>query len=148
MFKKKEKENDGEPKKSFMERRLEQGEGTVDLATVRARAKYLNRWMAMSGVDSPDMIDYTKPQIEIEFMLCDMRNLKLIRGGKNRDEFLKQLSPEARECYLYETDKDGHSYRDLENPHVWGQFVRSMGLLVMGSKRAIPKELRKDINKT
>lgn len=111
------------------EKVTEKSENALDRARYEASKKYHRRWMIISGCNHPNMIDYSIPQIELEYALCDMVNIKLIRKGKRREEFLAQLSPEAQGLYLNAVDEDGNRYTDLENPHV----LRS---LIAGIKQA------------
>lgn len=120
-------------KKGWFTRKKEQfadkREEALDKAWYQARTKYHARWMEMSGCNHPNMINYDIPTIELEVALCDVRNLRLIRKGRHRDEFLATLSPEARKVYSEAVDGDGNRYTDLENPKV----LRSM---ITGIKQA------------
>ena len=93
-------------------------EDALDKATAEAQRKYYPRWMAGSGTNNPKYIKWDDPQISLECKLCDPRNLKLIRGGKNRDKFFMICSEEEIDVYLNKTDANGHKYTDLESPHV------------------------------
>lgn len=70
----------------------EKVDNVMALATARAMENYYPRWCEICGVEDPHDIDWTLPCIEVESMLCNPVNLKLIKGGKKRDEFLAKLS--------------------------------------------------------
>lgn len=53
---------------------------------------YAERWRELSGAETNDGINWELACIDIEAQLCDPRNLKLIKGGKHRDEFLAKLN--------------------------------------------------------
>lgn len=106
-------------------------------ATAEAYKKHYDRWMKLSHCHHPSQIDYTIPQIELESKLCDIYNLKLIKNGKRRDEFLELLSPEAREMY-FEKGSDGRYYTELEKPKV----LRSM---VTGIRKKWKKKFGKEM---
>lgn len=116
-------------KKGLIERTKESMANKVDDALDRAyhkaitNPKYLAEWRRLSKVTRNEDIDYTIPQIELETKLCDIRNLKLIRKGKRRDEFLAILSPEAQELYLYGRDSAGSKYTELESPHTMRSII-------------------------
>lgn len=88
--------------------------------------RYLAEWRRLSKVTRNEDIDYTIPQIELETKLCDIRNLKLIRKGAHRDEFLAILSPEAQDLYLNGRDSAGSRYTELEHPSVLKSLVKSL----------------------
>ena len=88
--------------------------------------RHQQRWMDACGVTSADQIDYTVPLVELESQLCDIRKLKMIKNGKNRDGFLELLSPEARYMYLNACDDQGNRYTDLENPRVLRSMVENI----------------------
>lgn len=85
--------------------------------------KYLAEWRRLSKVTKNEDIDYTIPRIELESKLCDIRNLKLIRKGRNRDKFLEILSPDAQDLYLNGRDSAGSKYTELESPHVMRSVI-------------------------
>lgn len=106
-------------------------------ATIEAQKKYYDRWMKLSHCHHPSQIDYSIPQIELESKLCDIYNIKLIKNGKRRDEFLAILSPEAREMY-FEKGSDGKYYTELEKPKV----LRSM---ITGIKKKWRKKYKTEM---
>lgn len=89
------------------------------------RSKYLKRWAELSGVDDVKDIDYSIPQVHLEFLLADPRNLKLISGGTNRQQFLDMLTPEEQDIYLNAIDDEGARYTDLEAPEVMQEIGRA-----------------------
>lgn len=119
-------------KKGLIARAKERTAERVDDALDRAYQKavtnprYLAEWRRLSKVTRNEDIDYTIPQIELETKLCDIRNLKLIRKGAHRDEFLAILSPEAQELYLNGRDSAGSKYTDLESPSVLKSIIKSL----------------------
>lgn len=88
--------------------------------------QYLAEWRRLSKVTRNEDIDYTIPQIELETKLCDMRNLKLIRKGRRRDDFLAILSSEAQNLYLHGKDSAGTPYIQLEHPSVLKSMVHKL----------------------
>lgn len=99
-------------------------DNALDNATIEAYKKYYPRWRAICDVSTNDDIDFKNPYVELESKLCDVRNLKMIRKGLHRDDFLKLLSDEAKKIYLEETDEDGNRYTDLENPRVLRSMIK------------------------
>lgn len=87
-----------------------------DEVNYRVRAKYINRWMELSGVDRPEEIDYNEPHVAIEWLLCDPVNLKLIRSRnpKDRQRVYDLMTPEMQDVYFNEVDEHGARYCDLE----------------------------------
>lgn len=67
-------------------------DSVLDLATAKAYEGYYDRWREICGVEDNHDIDWNLPCIEIERLLCDPRNLKMIKKGKHTDDFLKMLS--------------------------------------------------------
>ena len=118
-----------EGKKGLIARAKEKVEDKTDQVLNNAyyrainHPQYLAEWRRISKVTRNEDIDYTIPQIELETKLCDIRNLKLIRKGRHRDEFLATLSPEAQELYLNGRDSAGTKYMELEHPSVLKSFV-------------------------
>lgn len=108
----------------FKEVTDERIDNALNNATVEAYKKYYPRWRKICGVDSNDLIDYSNPYVELESKLCDMRNLRLIKKGVHRDEFLELLSDEARDIYLNEVDEDGNKYTDLEHPRILRSMIK------------------------
>lgn len=129
---KKSREKIQEEKKGLLERAKERVNNRVDDALDRAYQKaitnprYLAEWRRLSKTTRNEEIDYTIPRIELETKLCDIRNLKLIRKGAHRDDFLAILSPEAQEIYLNGRDSEGSRYTDLESPSVLKSIVKSL----------------------
>ena len=131
MGKKSREKIEGE-KKGLIARAKERTAERVDDALDRAYQKaitnprYLAEWRRLSKVTRNEDIDYTIPQIELESKLCDIRNLRLIRKGVRRDDFLAILSPEAQELYLNGRDSAGSKYTDLESPSVLKSIIKSL----------------------
>ena len=121
-----------EKKKGIISRTKERIEDKTDQVLNNAYTRaisnpgFLAEWRRISGVSRNEDIDYTIPRIELETKLCDIRNLKLIRKGKHRDEFLSILSSEAQEIYLNGCDSSGHRYIELEHPSVLKSLVSRM----------------------
>lgn len=104
------------------ERYEERVNNALDRATFEAQKKYYKQWMARSGCNHPNFIKWDDPHISLECKLCDIRNLKLIKGGKRRDEFFNICTPEEIDIYLNGCDIIGGRYTDLENP----EYLKSM----------------------
>ena len=49
--------------------------------TSQVRAKWLDRWMEICGVDDPEKIDYDNPYVHLEWLLCDTRVTSKLPGG-------------------------------------------------------------------
>lgn len=112
-----------------------------DTMTARARASYMQRWRIMSGGLDHE-IDYNNPQIELEFMLCDVDNIRLVYKGRHRDEFLAKLSPGAKDMY-FTADPDGKTYAEyVEKPAFIRGLLRAMGVMIRGNDREIEKLLK------
>lgn len=80
----------------------------------RTRAKFMPRWMEECGVDDWHDIDYTNPQIHLEFILCDPAILKDLQKEGGRDRLFLMLTDEEKDVYLNKTDDKGAKYTDLE----------------------------------
>lgn len=117
-----------------------------DNMTMHARTRPRNvvRWRIMSG--GPDHeIDLNQPQVRLEWELCDIDNLRLVYRGRHTDEFLNKLPPECRTLY-YEKDPDGKTYAEtVENPRFFAGFLKGIGILVKGDKKAV-EQLLKEID--
>lgn len=112
-----------------------------DKMTAHARAQRAKRWAIMSG-DINGPINYQDPQIEIEYQLSDIDNLRLVYKGRHRDEFLAKLSPDAQKMY-FEKDPDGKTYQEtVEDPKFFRGFLSGIGILVRGDKKEIEKLLK------
>ena len=96
----------------------------MDKAQAEAMKKYIPRWMELSGCNHPNLIHWDDPQITLEYKLCDLRNLKLIRKGKHTDQFLELLTPEERDIYLNLEGYDGKKYTDLEDGALLIELVK------------------------
>ena len=90
----------------------------LDNATAKAQYKYYPRWMELSFCNTPKLIKWDDPQISLEAKLCDPRNLRLIRKGRHRDEFLEILTDEEKDLYLNFVGYDNKRYMDLEDPKI------------------------------
>ena len=126
--------------KSWINKKKEQAGDLFDRAmdniTAHAQKGYYKRWREKSGCNSAVNINWDDPQISLEAKLCDPRNLKLLRGGKHRDEFFKLCSEEEIYLYLNEKGPKGELYTDVENP----KFLREM---VKGTRIRWKEERRK-----
>lgn len=119
-------------KKGLLQRTKDKINDKVDNALNQAYLKAISEpkfqaeWRRLSKVTRNEDIDYTIPRIELETKLCDLRNLRLIRKGRHRDEFLAILSPEAQEIYLHGRDSAGTPYMQLEHPSVLKSMVHKL----------------------
>ena len=113
---------------SFKEKQDDRIDRALDNATAEAYKKYYPRWRAICDVSTNDDIDFKNPYVELESKLCDVRNLKMIRNGAKRDDFLKLLSDEAKKIYLEEVDEDGNRYTDIEHPRVLRSMIKRIKL--------------------
>lgn len=104
------------------EKRDERIDDALNRATFNAQKKYYKQWMARSGCNHPNFIKWDDPHISLECKLCDIRNLKLIRGGAQREKFLEICTEEERDVYLNGVDIMGDPYTNLEDP----AFFKSM----------------------
>lgn len=109
---------------SFKEKQDDRLDRALDNATQECYKHYYKRWVEICEVSTIDEIDYKNPYVELESKLCDVRNLKLIRNGVHRDDFLQLLSEDAQRIYLNECDEDGNKYTDLEHPRVLKSMVK------------------------
>jgi len=98
----------------------------LDNATAQAHRKYYKRWMELSYCHTPNLIKWDDPQISLEAKLCDPRNLRLIRKGRHREEFLAILTDEEKDLYLNFVGSDGVRYTDLEDPHILRETVKGV----------------------
>ena len=80
----------------------------------RTRAKFMPRWMEECGVTDWHDIDYSNPQIHLEFILCDPTVLKDLQNEGGRDRLFQMLTDEEKDVYLNKTDEHGAKYTDLE----------------------------------
>lgn len=114
-----------------------------DQLTLIRRTGMLERWAEISGVEDVKDVDFTIPRVHLEFLLCDSKILRMISGGKRRNEFLEMLTEEERELYLNtEPDDDGATYLDLENPKVVRQMKKDAERLEKEEKKRARKALR------
>lgn len=60
--------------------------------TAKTMESYLPRWRELSEVETDEEIDWELPCVQIESLLCDPRNLKLIRCNEHTDVFLAKLT--------------------------------------------------------
>lgn len=100
----------------------------LDKAQQRAVESYIKngRFLRLSRCRNPKQIRWDDPQISLEVKLCDIRNLKMIRNGNQRDQFLDTLTNEEREIYLNLTGNDGKKYTDLENGALMAELVKGI----------------------
>lgn len=98
----------------------------LDMTTAQAHKKYYKRWMELSYTHTPNLIKWDDPQISLEAKLCDPRNLKLIRKGRHRGEFLAILTDEEKDLYLNFEGSDGSRYTDLEEPHILRDTIKGV----------------------
>ena len=98
----------------------------LDMTTAQAHKKYYKRWMELSYCHTPNLIKWGDPQISLEAKLCDPRNLRLIRKGRHREEFLAILTDEEKDLYLNFEGYDGFRYTDLEEPHILRDTIKGV----------------------
>lgn len=92
---------------------MESLENSFDANTARVRAKYIPHWMRVCGVDRPEDIDYSQPNVHLEWFLCDIRMLTRLQDGR-REEVMALMDESQRETYLHGCDLDGRPYTDIE----------------------------------
>lgn len=99
-----------------------------DNVSLQVRAKFLDDWCEICGVDDPKDIDYNEPHVAIEFLLCDPVNIKLLRSKRIEDKQMvySQMTEEMLNIYFNE-EQNGTRYCDLE--------TRSMVSLARGKKK-------------
>lgn len=100
----------------------------LDKAQQRAVETYIKngRFTRLSRCRSYNQINWADPQISLEVKLCDIRNLKLIRNGTQRDQFLDSLTDAERELYLNHRGADGKRYTDLEDGALMVELVKGI----------------------
>lgn len=113
----------------------------LDMATAQAQKKYYPRWMELSFCNTPNLIKWDDPQISLEAKLCDIRNLRLIRKGKRRDEFLAILTDEEKDLYLNFVGYDNKRYMDLEDPHILRDTIGGVKQAIRDAKRKKGEDL-------
>lgn len=86
------------PSKTMKERIVDRMEYMNDNNTAKTRAKCFDLWMEMSGVDTPDRINYDDPRIHLEWLLCDFKILGKLTSGKPelRQEVLDMMDDTQR----------------------------------------------------
>lgn len=99
---------------------------SLDKAQAEAMKKEIPRWMELSGCNHPNLIHWDDPQISLEYKLLDIRNLKLVRKGKNRDQFLELLTPEERDLYLNFVGYGGKRYIDVEDGNLLIELIKGI----------------------
>ena len=90
------------------------GEDQREKVAMQARLKFMPRWMEECGVDDWHDIDYTNPQIHLEWILCDPGILRELTREGGRDKLFEMLTEEEKDVYLNKTDEKGAHYYDLE----------------------------------
>ena len=70
-------------------------EESNDNNTAKVRAKALDSWMEICGVDRVEDIDYSNPRVHLEWFLCDFRMLAKLTSGK-REEVLELMDDQQR----------------------------------------------------
>lgn len=113
----------------------------LDMATAQAQKKYYPRWMELSFCNTPNLIKWDDPQISLEAKLCDIRNLRLIKKGKRRDEFLAILTDEEKDLYLNFVGYDNKRYMDLEDPHILRDTIGGVKQAIRDAKRKKGEDL-------
>ena len=73
---------------------------TIDSVSAQIRLKFLDEWrkrtIELGGNPGPDGIDYSIPEIHVQFLLCDPTIQYLGQHKKHRDQFNNLFS--ADEC--------------------------------------------------
>ena len=80
---------------SMKERIAMRMEEKHDENTAKTRAKFLDHWMKVCNVDSPDKIDYDNPIVHLEWFLCDFKVLAKLTDGQ-REEVLAMMDDSQR----------------------------------------------------
>jgi hypothetical protein len=73
--------------------------------------------MKVCGVDRPEDIDYSQPNVHLEWFLCDIRMLTRLQHGQ-REEVMALMDESQRETYLHGCDLEGRPYTDLEKQSI------------------------------
>lgn len=99
--------------------------------TIRAREQYRQRWVEYTHEVEPDFpqgeYDLNIPEIRIEWLLCDLSVMRLVKSNKHRHKFYEMLTPEELDVWLNREDENGNRYCDLEK----GSLTRAVtGALV------------------
>lgn len=81
---------------------------------MQSRMKFVDRWMEECGVTNMSDIDYSNPQISLEWKLCDPAVLRDLQKEGGRERLFEILSDEEKYVYLNQKDENGASYTDLE----------------------------------
>lgn len=90
-------------------------EDTKDKAVMKVRVDFAdNRWKPYCGVTRYEDIDWSIPQISLEWKLCDPRVLKDLLKPGGRERLFAICSEEEKYVYLNEVGTDGAKYTDLE----------------------------------
>lgn len=81
----------------------------VDNAAAQVRMQYLDRWMERTReigkeCTSPSQIDYSDPQISLEWKFCDPATIVAYQSKRLRPNVIKTLTPEELE-YLHSDPK-------------------------------------------
>lgn len=113
----------------------------LDNATAQAHRKYYKRWMELSYCHTPNLIKWDDPQISLEAKLCDPRNLRLIKKGRRREEFLAILTDEEKDLYLNFVGYNDFRYTDLEEPHILRDTIKGIREQWREAKRKIGEDL-------
>lgn len=104
------------------------GDRFVDTYVSRVRASYIPRWVEYTHEVKPDYpegeYDLTIPEIHIEWMLCDLSVMRLVKSKKHRQKFYDMLTPEELDVWFNRTDEDGNRYCDLEKDSLTKAIVK------------------------
>ena len=92
----------------------------------QVREKWRDRWVEYTHELRPDYpqgeYDLSIPEIHIEWLLCDLYNLRLVKSKRHRAEWYAKLTPEELDVWFNREDPDGARYCDLEK----GSFARAV----------------------
>lgn len=112
--------------------------------TAHRRMRFLDDWTKMSNVSDAKDIDYSIPQIHLEFLLCDVDILKDLHKDGGRARLFERLTAEEQDIYLNAIDEQGNRYRDLERTDVSTALERELKTLEHVVKRQQKRAERKN----
>lgn len=113
---------EGALKKAYQKFATEMMNGRISMA-VRLQIqsmmdqKFIDDYMNICGVDSPDLIDWSNPHVAIMHLLNDPLNNHIIMHGtpEQKQSVYDQMTPEMLDVYWNFTDEHGSKYCDKED---------------------------------
>lgn len=103
--------------------------------TLRARNEYRQRWVDYTHEVEPGFpdgeYDLSIPEIHIEWLLCDLSVMRLVKSKKHRHRFYGMLTPEELDVWFNREDENGCRYCDLEK----GSLVGAVGKALTHARR-------------